>query len=589
MRKHYERILHDSESRVQRYLEIQILDENSPFCGGFPKADSLAEPKTAIYRATTMTACYLNPESRYYLDAELGRRLALALAFVRRSQRPGGYFDLINCNFFSGPDTAFCTKRLLPAYVYLCKVVDGALPAAPEAKAAAAELKPRYEAIIRDAADALCHCGFHTPNHRWAIASVLMLCAKLFDKPECRTAAEAILKEGNDCNEDGEYAERSAGNYNRINNDAMIMLAVATGDESYYAPVLRNLEMMLTYIDPDDSILTNNSTRWDMGKKIYPREYYLEYLYMGYTCRKPELLDAANAIMQMVERHALRSFDCLINLMLLPELAALEHEGCATPTNYHKYYEGSGIVRCRRGSWSYTILNNSPSFLFFQHGDFTLTVRIGASFCEHRNFVPATLAPKDGGYAEVVRQKAREKRDCKPVDLVYLGRMSLPKNPLEFCKIVCEVKRLFPNITARMIGDGELMPQVKEYICCHELEDIIELVGFQSNPYPYLNAGKVMVMPSIWEGFGLAAVEGMCLGKPVVCSGVGGMDKIIDASCGAKCRTTDEYSRILVELLNDNTVYEVKSKNAMRKSGRYTDMKKYADDICRIYKATIER
>ena len=198
MRKHYERILHDSESRVQRYLDIQILDENSPFCGGFPKADSLAEPKTAIYRATTMTACYLNPESRYYLDAELGRRLALALAFVRRSQRPGGYFDLINCNFFSGPDTAFCTKRLLPAYVYLCKVVDGALPAAPEAKAAAAELKPKYEAIIRDAADALCHCGFHTPNHRWAIASVLMLCAKLFDKPECRTAAEAILNEGND-------------------------------------------------------------------------------------------------------------------------------------------------------------------------------------------------------------------------------------------------------------------------------------------------------------------------------------------------------------------------------------------------------
>ena len=291
MRKHYERILHDSEGRVQRYLDIQILDENSPFCGGFPKADSLAEPKTAIYRATTMTACYLNPESRYYLDAELGRRLTLALAFVRRSQRPGGYFDLINCNFFSGPDTAFCTKRLLPAYVYLCKVVDGALPAAPEAKAAAAELKPKYEAIIRDAADALCHCGFHTPNHRWAIASVLMLCAKLFDKPECRTAAEAILKEGNDCNEDGEYAERSAGNYNRINNDAMIMLAVATGDESYYAPVLRNLEMMLTYIDPDDSIFTNNSTRWDMGKKIYPREYYLEYLYMGYTCRKPELLE----------------------------------------------------------------------------------------------------------------------------------------------------------------------------------------------------------------------------------------------------------------------------------------------------------
>ena len=116
MRKHYERILHDSESRVQRYLDIQILDENSPFCGGFPKADSLAEPKTAIYRATTMTACYLNPESRYYLDAELGRRLALALAFVRRSQRPGGYFDLINPPMSTcvGSWTAHCPPRPKP-------------------------------------------------------------------------------------------------------------------------------------------------------------------------------------------------------------------------------------------------------------------------------------------------------------------------------------------------------------------------------------------------------------------------------------------------------------------------------------------
>ena len=119
MRKHYERILHDSESRVQRYLEIQILDENSPFCGGFPKADSLAEPKTAIYRATTMTACYLNPESRYYLDAELGRRLALALAFVRRSQRPGGYFDLVNCNFFPARTRLSARSGCCPC-TYIC-------------------------------------------------------------------------------------------------------------------------------------------------------------------------------------------------------------------------------------------------------------------------------------------------------------------------------------------------------------------------------------------------------------------------------------------------------------------------------------
>lgn len=398
MRRHYERILHDSESRVARDLEIQILDEASPFYGGFPKADSLAEPKTAIYRATTMTACYLNADSRYYLDEALGERIRLALAYVRRSQRPGGYFDLINCNFYSGPDTAFCAKRLIPAYVYLRKVVNGQLQAAPEAVQAASTLLPLYEEILRDAASALTHCGFHTPNHRWAIASVLMTCAQLFAMPECHTAAEAILLEGNDCNEEGEYAERSAGNYNRINNDAMIMLACATGDESYYEPVMRNLGMMLTYIDPDDSIFTGNSTRWDRGRKIYPREYYMEYLYMGVTCDRPDLVAAANAIMEMVERHSLRSFDCLILLMLLPELVDHEETAHTIATDYHKFYKDSGIVRCRRDGWSYTILNNSPGFLVFQNGDFALNVRIGASFCEHRNFVPATLEETPEGY-----------------------------------------------------------------------------------------------------------------------------------------------------------------------------------------------
>src|SRR5699024_3334588 len=101
--------------------------------------------------------------------------------------------------------------RLIPAYVYLKKVEAGELYAADDARARAAALRPVYEEILRDAAEALCHCGFHTPNHRWAIASVLMMCAVLFDKPACRTAAEAILQEGSDCNADGEYAERSAG------------------------------------------------------------------------------------------------------------------------------------------------------------------------------------------------------------------------------------------------------------------------------------------------------------------------------------------------------------------------------------------
>lgn len=189
--------------------------------------------------------------------------------------------------------------------------------------------------------------------------------------------------------------------------------------------------------------------------------------------------------------------------------------------------------------------------------------------------------------AEKVRQKALEKDYIKQVKLVFLGRQTPPKCPLLFCQIVEEVKKTLPDITARMIGDGELMSQVKDYIHQNHLEQNIELVGFQSNPYPYLNAGEIMVMPSAWEGFGLAAVEGMCLGKPVVCSGVGGLAGIVDETCGAKCSTVEEYTWSILELLQDDARYAAVAGNAVLKSKQYTNMRKYAEEIRGVYRKVL--
>ena len=80
MKEHYNKVLRDSDARVARFMEIQILDRNDPFFGGFPSADSIAEPKVAIYHLTTMTACCLNADSKWHLDAEVLRRILLALS-----------------------------------------------------------------------------------------------------------------------------------------------------------------------------------------------------------------------------------------------------------------------------------------------------------------------------------------------------------------------------------------------------------------------------------------------------------------------------------------------------------------------------
>lgn len=390
MRRHYDKIRKDSDRRVKRSFSIQNLDSSDFGYGGFYDTDGLIEPKYAIYRVTTMIACFYNQDSIWYQDPSVYERILLGISYIKRAQRENGFFDLINCNFYSGPDTAFCIKRLLPTYQYL------------KTKACSSpqtiELTSLIESIIRKGADAMVDCGFHTPNHRWAIASVLSLCYRMFGKEEYHLGAKRYLIEGIDCNEDGEFAERSAGNYNRINNDAMIMLSIAYEDDSYLTHAIRNLNMMLTYIEPDGSIFTNNSTRQDRGKKVYPKDYYFEYLYLGVRLDNPVFLDAANYIMEVVEEKKLTAMDCLIQFMLHEELIDFEHEGSQIPQNYHKHYQESDILRHREKEYSYSVINHSPCFLYFQHGDFTVSLKIGASFCEHRSFLSQTLTKEEDGY-----------------------------------------------------------------------------------------------------------------------------------------------------------------------------------------------
>lgn len=398
MRAHYDRILKDCDHRVQRSLSIQNTDLNNPaFYGGFYDAEGLIEPKYAIYRITTMIACFFNQESKWYQNNLVWDRIFLGLTYIKQAQRENGFFDLINCNFYSAPDTAFCIKRMLPVYEYLSNLVTTETNE-KEVEKHANTLKILMEEIILNGAKAMTMGGFHTPNHRWAIASTLLMCHKLFGEESFKTAAQKYFIEGIDCNDDGEFAERSAGNYNRINNDAMIMIAEVTGDSSYYEYAKRNLNMMLTYIEPDGSIFTNNSTRQDRGKKVYPKDYYMEYLTMGIRFNDTTFLDAANYIMDIIEAKGLTTMDCLIHFMNSPEFITFEHTSSKFPDDYHKHYEESGIVRSRRENYSYSLVNNSPSFLYFQNGDLTVSLKIGGSFCEHRAFQSQKLVKTEKGY-----------------------------------------------------------------------------------------------------------------------------------------------------------------------------------------------
>lgn len=389
MEAHYKLVVKGADSRVKRALRRQENDPEHRFYGGVMDTNDLVEAKYTIYRFTTMLAAYSCKESAYFEDPTLYRAMERALLFVERVQNEDGLFDYIDCNFHSAPDTAFCLKRLMPALWYLRETNQ------------TASLQALYETLYKiahKAAQGLLLGGFHTPNHRWAITAALLDCGKFFEEPALCEAAGQYLLEGIDCNGDGEFAERSAGNYNRINNDAMLTIGDCTGDPAFHQYAVRNLKMMLTYLEPDGSIFTANSTRQDNGKRIFPKDYYLEYLRMGLEQNIPEFLDMANYIFFLVEENHLSPPDILLALLRRPDWRSLEHTGLYEQREFSHHYKESGILRQRGENFTLTLMREKSGFLYLSAQKITLALKIGISFCEHRAFVPETLEFENGSY-----------------------------------------------------------------------------------------------------------------------------------------------------------------------------------------------
>lgn len=193
------------------------------------------------------------------------------------------------------------------------------------------------------------------------IAAALMMAYNITEILYFKEVAQKYLGEGIDCNEDGEFTERSTGIYNVVYDNALIILAKEMGRWEYLDYVKKNLEMMLTFIEPDGTIYTGNSTRQDRGNKYYPDNYYHLYLYMAHKLNNGQFAFMANKIIERNNSKTdVQSFaESLYLFMLNPELKDFAVAEKPIEDNFEKFYQSSGVVRVRRGDISFTISENS--------------------------------------------------------------------------------------------------------------------------------------------------------------------------------------------------------------------------------------
>lgn len=401
MKRYIDYLIRSEEHRVDEMLFLQIKNKND-LCYGLMRGDVI-EAKPTIYMMATALALYFNSRSRYYKSEKLMEALQLAADGVARVQRKSGYIDYPCCNFFSAPDTSFCYKRLNDGYRLMKKYQD---------VADTTILQKKYLAIMRMAAEAIRDGGFHTPNHRWGICAALMQAAKLFadDTEFAKSLMDRTvlyLQEGIDGNSEGEYAERSTGNYNAVVNNAMMAMYQCSKDVKYLGYVERNLNMMMYYIEPNDMVFTQNSTRQDQGEEIFMDKYLYQYMYLiaydgtdGFIKLTPEeharFDGAAHQIIKGCAETGRQAPNCLHLLMIYDKTLDYTFENCGFLKTYRKFFKEAGVLRVKKENYSYTVMKNRSAFLYFNVNGLEAYLKIGESYCEIRNFVPDEMNVQEG-------------------------------------------------------------------------------------------------------------------------------------------------------------------------------------------------
>ncbi len=150
-------------------------------------------------------------------------------------------------------------------------------------------------------------------------------------------------------------------------------------------------------------------------------------------------------------------------------------------------------------------------------------------------------------------QEMRQKLHIAQDALVFgtLGRLSPEKNLELFLRAFAEVKKSYPNAHALIAGEGQEKQKLESLAQELHIDKDCSFVGHISDTANYYNIIDIQVMPSLTEGMPYAALEGMCMKRPLVASNAGGIPEVvIDQETGLLFPSEDltAFTKALLDL-----------------------------------------
>lgn len=174
----------------------------------------------------------------------------------------------------------------------------------------------------------------------------------------------------------------------------------------------------------------------------------------------------------------------------------------------------------------------------------------------------------------------------KDTTFINVSRLSREKG---LDVLLCIVKTLsgkYQNFRMLIIGDGPERVSLERKARECGLEKYVSFLGFRHDVSNLLEQADIYITASRGEGMPLTVLEAMAASLPVVASSVvGNVDVVVHGENGFlfNINKPNEASEYLLELINDNALYDSMSKNAYKTIADKHSLDKMCAEIATIY------
>lgn len=164
--------------------------------------------------------------------------------------------------------------------------------------------------------------------------------------------------------------------------------------------------------------------------------------------------------------------------------------------------------------------------------------------------------------------------------LIQVSRFTVQKDQQTLIKSMQHLKK---SIKLLLVGTGPTQEACQKLVEEYGLTDRVKFLGLRNDIPRLLKTCDIVIQSSNWEGFGLAAVEGMAAGKPVIASDVAGLNEVVKGA-GLLFKVGDERDLCCqINNLVENETFYQELKLLCEKRAQEYDIKMMVSKFKKIY------